>query len=170
MKKSLLSLLLALCVSPLLSLAQETAAPARPDIEEMLKVMRVEKTMEAAMAQVKKMVPQMTASMAAQSKLSAEDAAKTTAMQEKLFALIEQEMSWKNIKPEMVQIYGESLTVQEVKGITDFYKSPAGQAFLDKQPVIMQKTMAWQQRMMGSLMPKIQALVQSEMGAPKAQP
>lgn len=168
MKKLLLPLLLALCVSPLLSLAQQAAAPvARPDVEELLTIMRVEKTMQDAMAQVKKIMAQ---TIAAQPKLSAEESTKTTAMQEKIFGLIEQEMSWQNIKPAMVQIYGESLTPDEVKGITDFYKSPAGQAFLDKQPVIMEKTVAWQQKMMAGLMPKIQAAVQSEVGAsaPKA--
>jgi len=163
--KTLLALFLAVCASPLLALAQQATAPARPDIEELLSVMRVEKTMQAAMAQVKRLVPQMTANIAAQSKLPADAAAKTTAMQEKLFALVEQEMSWQNIKPEIAQIYGESLTPEEVKGITAFYKSPAGQAFLDKQPVIVGKTIAWKQRMMGGLMPKIQALVQSEFSA-----
>ncbi|MDD5351301.1 MAG: DUF2059 domain-containing protein [Chthoniobacteraceae bacterium] len=168
MKKTLLVLFLAICASPLLSLAQDATAPARPDVEELLNIMRVEKTMQSAMAQVKKMVPQMTAGMAAQGKVSADDAAKATAMQEKILALVEQEMGWKNIKPEMVKIYADSLTPEEVKGITAFYKSPAGQAFLDKQPVIMEKTMVWQQKMMGSMMPKIQALVQAEIGGAAA--
>jgi len=163
MKKLLLSLL-ALCVSPLLSLAQQASAPAaRPDVEELLTVMRLEKTMQDAMAMVKKMMAQ---NMASMSNSSAENAAKTTAMQGKLFALVEQEMGWQKVKPAMVEIYADSLTPDEVKGITDFYKSPAGQAFLDKQPAIMEKTVAWQQKMMAGLMPKIQAAIQSEAGAP----
>lgn len=161
MKKIALCLLLAFC--PLLAPAQDAV---RPDVEEMLTVMRVEKTMQSAIGQMKKMMPQMVAGMAGKS-LSADDAAKVAALQQKVFALVEKEMSWQAIKPEMAKIYAESLTPEEVKGITAFFKSPAGQAFLDKQPVIMEKTMAWQQKMMGSLMPKIQALIQAEAGAQK---
>jgi hypothetical protein len=161
MKKTALSLILAVFAAPLLSLAQDAA---RPDVEEMLATMRIEKTMQAAMSQVKKMVPQMAAQMAGGS-LSAEDASKVAAMQQKIVGLVEKEMSWPNIKPEIVKIYSETLTPQEVKGITAFYKSPAGQAFLDKQPAIMEKTMQWQQKMMAGLMPKIQELVKSEIEA-----
>jgi hypothetical protein len=142
-------------------------AAARPDVEELLSVMRVEKTMQSTMAQAEKVMAQ---NIAAQTKLSAKDATEIAAMQEKIFALVDQEMSWQIIKPEMVRIYGESLTPDEVKGITAFYKSPAGQAFLDKQPLILQKTVEWQQKMMVSLIPKMQGVIQSEAGAsaPKA--
>jgi len=158
MKKCLIALLLALC--PILSIAETPTA--RPDVEELLVVMQLEKNMTAAMDSVKKMVPQMMANMAAQGKISASEVEKTQAMQQKLMNLIQEEMSWAKIKVAFVQIYSESLTPDEVKGITAFYKSPAGQAFLDKQPVILQKTMAWQQSLMKDLMPKIQAFVESE--------
>ena len=150
-------------LSPLLSFAVD--APARPDIEELLKVMRTEQSMQSVMEQVKQMIPQMMASMAAQRKLSPEAAEKTKPMQAKLLALIQDELSWKKFKPEITAIYAESMTPEEVKGIIAFYKSPAGQAFLDKQPIIIQKTMAMQQKIMQGLTPKIQAMVESEMKA-----
>ena len=158
MKKYCLALLLA--CSPLFTYAQTPAN--RPDVDELLSVMRVEKTMQSAMEQVKKVIPQMTASIAAQNKLSPEAAQKSTAMQEKIFALVQEEMNWQKRKADFSQIYAESLTPEEVQGIIAFYKSPAGQAFLDKQPVIMQKTMAMQQKMMMEMMPKMQALIKAE--------
>jgi len=165
MKKHLLALLLA-CTSPLFVLADEAAI--RPDVDELFTVMRLEKTMQNAMEQSMKMVQKMTAGATAQalSKLSPEAAAKATAMQQKVqvktMALVQEEMCWKKLKGPMAQVYAESLTPEEVKGITAFYKSPAGQAFLDKQPVIMQKSMAVTQKMMMDLMPKLQALIQAE--------
>jgi hypothetical protein len=165
MKKCLLALIVAFA-SPLFALAQEPAI--RPDIEELFTVMRLEKTMQNAMDQSMKMVQKMTGGMAAQalSKLPPEAAAKATAMQQKMqektMALVQEEMSWKKLKGAMGQVYTESLTPEEVKGVTAFYKSPAGQAFLDKQPVIMQKSMAVTQKMMMEMMPKLQALIQAE--------
>ena len=166
MKKYFLILLLAF-TSPLFALADDAAI--RPDIEELFTVMRMEKTMQNSMDQTMKMIPKMTAGMASQtlSKLPPAEAEKVSArtqkMQEKSMALVQEEMSWEKMKGPMAQVYAESLTPEEVKGITAFYTSPAGQAFLDKQPVIMQKTMAMTQKMMMDLMPKIQALVQTEL-------
>jgi len=165
MKKYFLALFLVF-TSPLFAIAGDTAI--RPDIEELFTVMRIEKTMQNSMDQVMKMIPKMTASMTSQaaSKLPPAEAEKVSArsqiMQEKSMALLQEEMSWEKMKGPMSQVYAESLTPEEVKGITAFYKSPAGQAFLDKQPVIMQKTMAMTQKMMIGLTPKIQALVQTE--------
>ena len=169
MKKCFLALLVAFA-SPLFALAQEAAI--RPDIEELFAVMRLEKTMQNAMEQMKKMVPQMTANMVGKmTDIPADTAEKTKATQEKIFALLQEEMSWKKFKPMVAAVYAESLTPEEVKGITAFYKSPAGQALLDKQPVIMQKSMVMQQKLMMDMMPKIQAIVKSEMeAASKAAP
>lgn len=159
MKKYLFLILLTL--SPLFTFAETPAI--RPDVEELLSVMRVEKTMQDVMEQVKKMMAsQMAATIANQAKMTPEDTKKMEVIQGKIFSLIQDEMSWQKIKGDLGQVYAESLTPDEVKGITAFYKSPAGQAFLDKQPIIVQKSMAMQQKMMANLMPKIQALVQAE--------
>ncbi|MCX6967980.1 MAG: DUF2059 domain-containing protein [Verrucomicrobia bacterium] len=167
MKKALLTLLLA--ISPLFTFAQTAAV--RPDIDELFTVMRLEKTMQSTMEQVRKMVPQMTANMIG--KMSENDPAamqKAKASQEKLFALIYDEMSWEKLKPLMAAVYAESLTPDEVRGVTEFYKTSAGQAFLNKQPVIVQKSIAMQQKMMMDLMPKIQAVIKSEFDSAKAAP
>jgi len=173
MKKYFVTLLLALS-SPLFALADD--AVARPDVEELLTVMRIEKLLQGTMEQMKKTMPQMTANMLGKMPdLSADAAEKAKASQERIFSLVQEEMSWQKVKGDFVQIYAEALTPEEVKGITAFYKSPAGQAFLDKQPVIMQKTMLRQQKMMMGIMPKIQELLKEEIksstkGADKTQP
>ena len=163
MTKYFFTLLLA--VSPLCSFAT-----ARPDVDELLTVMRAEKTMQTTIEQVKKMIPAMTANIIGKMSNFPPDAAeKAKANQERIFSFVEVEMSWQKIKGDFAQIYAEALTPEEIKGIIAFYKSPAGQAFLDKQPVIQQKAMLMQQKMMMSMMPKIQALIKSEMG-PAAKP
>lgn len=163
MKKYCASLLLA-CISPLLAWADQ--AQPRPDVEELLTVMRVEQTLQSSMGQIKKMIPQMTANMLKQMPgATAHSAEKAAAMQQKVFALVEEEMSWPKIKGDFVQIYSEALTPEETKGIIAFYKSPAGQAFLDKQPLLMEKSIQFQQKLMSGLIPKMQALVKEEAAA-----
>jgi hypothetical protein len=43
-------------------------------------------------------------------------------------------------------VYARNLTIDEIKQLTDFYRSPVGQKFLQKMPVIFQESMALGQR------------------------
>ena len=41
-----------------------------------------------------------------------------------------------------IGIYASHFTVSELKEVTAFYKTPTGQKFLEKTPIVMQQTMA----------------------------
>jgi hypothetical protein len=43
-------------------------------------------------------------------------------------------------------VYARNLTIEEMKQLADFYRSPVGQTFLKKMPVIVQESMAMGQR------------------------
>jgi hypothetical protein len=43
-------------------------------------------------------------------------------------------------------VYARNLTIDEMKQLADFYRSPVGQTFLKKMPVIFQESMALGQR------------------------
>lgn len=148
--------LLLCALVPVLGFAQ-TAAP-RPDVDELFAVMRMDKMMENMMAPVKNML----GGMGQSANQSPEAAAKAKARQEKTFALIFGEMTGSKMKAEMTQIYAETFTPDEIKGITVFYKSPAGQAFLDKQPILMQKSIAMSQKIMMDVMPKMQEMMAND--------
>jgi len=154
MKKHLLVLLCSLL--PILASAQD--ATPRPDVDELLTVMRIDKMLANMMEPMKKML----GGMAQQQGMSPEAAAKAKATQDKIFSTVTSEMSGTRMKTEMARIYAETFTPDEIKGITAFYKSPAGQAFLDKQPILMQKSMAMSQRLMMEALPKIQDMMKSE--------
>lgn len=77
---------------------------------------------------------------------------------------------WKELQGEMARIYAEVFSAEELKGITDFYKSSAGKAFLDKQPEIMRRSMEINQRMMMSVMPRIMELNKRPAGGPSPVP
>jgi len=51
-------------------------------------------------------------------------------------------------------------TEKELQAVIDFYKSPVGAKFIEKQPELMAQTMQKMQVEMAKIMPKIQADVQ----------
>ncbi len=56
------------------------------------------------------------------------------------------------IRPQLVTLYGETFSAEEIDGILAFYQSPAGHALLDKTPVLMSK-------MTALMAPELQRLV-----------
>lgn len=57
-------------------------------------------------------------------------------------------MKWENLEPRFTTLYRETFTEKEVRGMLDFYATPAGQALLNKMPILMQKTMSMTQQLM----------------------
>jgi len=84
-----------------------------------------------------------------------EDGAK---FQKQIFAIIRDRLSYRRMKPELVGLYDESFTTDELLGINAFYKSPAGQAYLSKIPQLTQKAMQVGSNLMVDAMPQIQKM------------
>lgn len=76
---------------------------------------------------------------------------------EKLIAIHKQEMTWEKLEPMFIEIYSNTLSQDDVDGIIVFYKSPAGQSFIKKMPLVMQQTMGMMQKLMVPMMEKVQA-------------
>ena len=70
-------------------------------------------------------------------------------------AVMRTEMNWESIKPEMVRLYQDVFTQEEVDALVAFYNTPAGQAMIDKMPVLMQRSMALGQARMQAVMPRM---------------
>lgn len=51
------------------------------------------------------------------------------------------EIDWDPIKEGMTTAYAEVFTKEELRGVADFYATPAGKASIEKQPELQQKTM-----------------------------
>jgi hypothetical protein len=72
--------------------------------------------------------------------------------------------AWAGLTPEeihadAVQIYSEVFTTDELHAMADFYRSPAGQSMMAKQPQVQQKIMAVIRPKMMLVMPKIQQMM-----------
>ena len=61
------------------------------------------------------------------------------------------------------EVYAEVFTEQELQGLIDFYQTPVGVKFLDKQLDLQKATMGRMQVEMAKIMPKIQQAMQQAM-------
>jgi hypothetical protein len=78
--------------------------------------------------------------------------------QRRLFALMTAHMSWQTMKPLYVDMYGETFTADELRPLVVFFKSTAGQAYVDKMPSLVSNTMKRMQQVVSGMMPDIQKL------------
>jgi len=140
---------------PLLIHADEASKAAK--IEEMLMLTHADKIVD-------QMIAQMQPIMAAQMKKNLPDETRAAAdeMQKKVMQWMSEKLSWQKMKPVYVKIYADTLTEEEIAGAVEFYKTPAGQALLNKMPILMQKSMTYVQEMMGDIIPEIQKMVSEE--------
>ena len=184
MKKSLAAFASAvvLCCAPAFSQAAAPVASADPAVvaatKDMLAAMKVRDMMTKTMAQMAQQMPaqgRMAAASAinADPKLSPEqkaeqlkkaevDIQKASAQMQKVFGdptLVDDMIA------EMVPIYAETYTLDEIRQLTAFYASPLGQKLQAKMPELMSRSMQISQRVM---MPRIQkALAESQQAAGK---
>src|SRR5581483_12494837 len=155
--KTLLLTILACALAAAPCHAQQTkATPAT--VEELFKVMKLDAMMSALWKQMDGMMDGMMQKALAGKNLPPEALAKSKEMSAKMMSAMKDELSPEKLREMYIAIYTDVFTEEELRAIIDFYKTPAGQALVDKQPLVMQKSMALMQEKMGAIMPKIQAI------------
>jgi uncharacterized protein len=149
------------------ALAQDQAAPPidpakRAAIEELLTLMKVDETTKQLLPQVQQMMVQATEKAIPPELQNSPDQSKLKDelrdFQNRLFDLLKDKIAFANMKPQYVRAYDETFSAEEIAGIATFYKSPAGQAFVTKLPVLTSKTMQLTQGMLMELMPELQKM------------
>jgi uncharacterized protein len=174
MKTAFVALMsLGLCVSFAYGKDQDPARRALA--EELLNEMDMKANMEKSFAMFKKMMPAQMQRMKEARKKSEEAPAPgvqepnedKAAAAAKMMDEMSKEMSWDNIKDDFITLYAETFTEEELRGLVDFYKSPAGRAFTKKQPELMRRTMELTQKRMFQWMPKIQDMMKPAPKRPK---
>jgi hypothetical protein len=78
-------------------------------------------------------------------------------MRAKMVAAFDEFYNAQSMQMVMVRIYQATYTQDEVDGLIAFYKTPAGQALINKQPLMMQNTM---DEMRALMRPVIQRVTQ----------
>jgi len=116
------------------------------DAEAVMAKMKFEQMFGRIIEQQKKSIADMTRKMTGN--LKGADAAEAAAFQAKVMDTMFAEMKPEEMKGDIAKLYSEVFTKAELKGVGDFYGTPAGQAMIDKQPEI-------QKGMMDLMMPRM---------------
>ena len=79
-------------------------------------------------------------------------------------------MRWDALKPQLVAIYTEAFTEAELREITAFYKTPAGQKAVTVMPELMQKGMTMGQKAVQDHLPELQEAIQKKLKEDEEKP
>jgi len=150
-----------LCSSLFVLSAHVGAAPPTDEsLDELLKVSRIESTLDQVYASMDKMIRQSLAQAAAGQPLSEEQQRVLDAAPARLAAVLRSELNWAEMRPIYVAIYKESLEQSDVDAMIAFYKTPAGQAVLAKLPAILQRSMSVAQARLQTVIPKLKGAME----------
>ena len=138
------------CAAPMQ--ADETSKAAKA--EELLQLTQSDQMMKSFLAPMKGVL---TAEMS-KTDMPAEKRAKASEMQAKIMAMIADRLS--KARPALVKAYADTFTEGEIDGILAFYKSPAGQALLQRMPQVMERSMPVIMQLMGDLQPEIKRMTE----------
>ncbi|PTX95636.1 DUF2059 domain-containing protein [Opitutus sp. ER46] len=123
-----------------------------------LDAMHFEDVLDKTMAGARKQQVAMIDRMMSQMGLSDVDRADAVAMQKKIMDTMMAAVSGSELKADVAKAYSEIFSKEELQQLGNFYASPLGQAFSDKQPALAEKMNQIIMPRMMSAMPKVQAI------------
>jgi uncharacterized protein len=85
-----------------------------------------------------------------------------TAMRGVLEPFLNKHLGWDALKDDMVKLYAQTFSEEEIGELEKFYLSPVGRKTLKEMPGLMAKGMATAQQKMQTHMPELQAALQEE--------
>jgi uncharacterized protein len=131
------------------------APPTEESIQQLLALTNVRQLLDQMNGQMDGLMANAMQSAQQGQALTPERQAVLDRMKEKMAAAVRESLNWDTLEPLYVRTYRASLTQDELDGMISFYKSPAGQAYIKKMPVIMQTILGEMQAMIKPLQQKL---------------
>lgn len=136
------------------------AAPTDASIAELFRLMRAESLVDAVANQAEaQMRQQMAQAQSTGQPVTDEQRRMMEIAPPRVARLMREELTWAKMEPIQMAIFRETFDQTEVDGLIAFYRTPAGQAYVAKMPLAMQKTMVATQAMLASFAPKLAAVI-----------
>ena len=129
-------------------------------VDELLKAMKTEATLDQVFGQMAKQIDTMTGSVAKQYNIPASQQPDMAEMSKSLMTILSDQLSWEKMKPVYEKIYSEVFDENEIDGLLTFYRSAVGQSFVTKTPLVMQKSGEAMQARLPELMAAMQKATQ----------
>ena len=150
--------------------ASMAAPPTTESVRTLLEITQTESMIDQAYASMEQMAKQNLAQQIVGKSLSDEQRRAMELAPARITAVIKQEMGWSTMAPILIAIYQEAFDQAEIDGLIAFYKSPVGQSFVSKMPMVMNRSMQVMQAQMQSLMPKLKQTIEQAMRDAKLPP
>jgi uncharacterized protein len=151
-------LLFLFSLSPSFAFADQP--PSDASLHELLDVMQAHKIVDAIIAQSDTIGRNAVQQALNGRALDAQEQKILDTQLDKVHGVIERELSWDKISPMYMNIYRTSFDQKEVNDMIAFYKSPTGQAVIEKLPAVMQQSMTQMRTYIATIMPQIQQINQ----------
>lgn len=139
--------------------AISTPAFAQPttkeSVKELLKITKSEQFLGQMSQQINSMMHSSIEKITQGRKLTTKQELAVVNYTQELGKIMQEELTWAKLEPEMIKIYAEEFSQEEIDGMIKFYKTPVGQSTIDKMPIVMQKSMQVGYKQMDAITPKI---------------
>ena len=136
------------------------AQPSEASVKELLQLSGTTKAAEMTKSQLAAMQNGGVQSAVKGHSLTPEVRKIVEASGEKVGAILDEALKWETIEPIFVGVYQSTMTQEEVDGIVAFYKTPPGQAMVQKMPALMQASGQRMQQQLAPVMEKLKQLQQ----------
>lgn len=153
--KALRLLSSALLLAALSGQALADAASHAANAEQFLKLARADKLTVPVYAQVQQMLAQ----GFAQAKAPEAKKAVLERYQAKANAELDKAVGWPVLKPELVKLYTNAFSEQELKDLLAFYQSPLGKKVLENMPMLTAESARLTQAKLQNAVPQVNRLV-----------
>lgn len=85
---------------------------------------------------------------------------------DKAMEVLNEKLGPEKLRPQMIAIYDEVFTDEEIGGLLIFYESPAGKALIEKMPLVLDRSMAISQAEFMKVFPEMQKAIRDSLGGP----
>lgn len=137
-----------------LPVSASTDGAKRETVEQLLKVMNVDKTIDAMYAQM----DQMFLGMAKEIGVKESEQQIFDKFMSKAAASMKEEMTWEKMKEPMIDVYLKHYTEKEINDMLAFYDTESGKSIINKMPAVMEDSMLISQKMFKEFIPRLKGL------------
>jgi hypothetical protein len=169
MNKRILAVFAFSCAVALATVSSAENTPSEASIKQLLELAQVHKLLDGLFGQMDSYMKE-AMQQATQGQHITPDVERDIERREaEIMAGLKEILDWNKLEPVYVRVYQKSFTQSEVDGLIAFYKTPAGQALINKMPVVMQNTMNEMQELMKPMLQRMQRMQQEVVAEIQAQ-
>ncbi|WP_436897030.1 DUF2059 domain-containing protein [Acinetobacter gyllenbergii] len=147
--------IIAIFIMIAISIPAFAQSASKESVKELLKITKSEQFLGQMNQQINTMMHSSIEKITQGRKLTTKQELAVVNYTQELGKIMQEELTWAKLEPEMIKIYAEEFSQEEIDGMIKFYKTPVGQSTIDKMPIVMQKSMQVGYKQMDAITPKI---------------